>query len=163
MSPRRAGPVAAAFVQMEAEVYLSYVDFLRVDFTVGRFGAIRRSRRKSPKYMTEHNVARPNEIDMTGLPLGRVAFWAPDFLVPSGDFGREVEADPLRMLRSGGCKNRPHLGRSGYPAAPSLYQLSNAAFRLKRDSLANAMLTESEVMELPQEDGPDTFWFQGGM
>ena len=157
------GPVAAVFVRMEAELYASYVVFLAVDITMGRFGVIRRSTRKSPKYMSKHHIARPNEIDMAGLPLGKISFWAPDFLVASEDLRREAHADPLKMTRIGECKCRPHLGRSGYPPAPTLYQLSNAAFRLKRDSLAEALLTESEVMALPQEDGPNTLWFPGKM
>lgn len=157
------GPGVAAFVRMEAELYLSYIDFLRVDFTVGNFGLVRRSRRKSPKHTTKYHIARPNEIDMAGLPLGRLSFWAPDFLLTAEGLETNATADPLQMVRSGECKRRPYLGRGGYPPAPTLYQLSNAAFRLRRDSLARAVLNEAEVMRLPQEDGPDTIWFPGAL
>lgn len=148
-------PSALTHVRTETDVYLSYVDFLRVEYRLG-MSHLRVRRTKVPKVVVQKN-AKVNEIDMQGQSLGRFSHWSADGVV--GDVSPETPfGNPFGVSRSGGLPSSSKFGRHGFEKRPSLYQISNVSFSLRPELSEEQEWSEDMLSELGLDVGDRHAW-----
>jgi hypothetical protein len=118
------------FEQRHLNVYLEYVDFLRVRYHL-YWGQTRWRREKWPIRELNGTV---NELRMKGQPLGTLSYYVPAGL----HLDRPSDPNLIGSARSATLaplRGRTSAGRRLYEDAPTLYALSNVAFPVNESEL----------------------------
>ena len=148
-----------AYLRRETNIYLSYIDFLKVSYRRTRFGLRKIARSEPPviDHKRHHNRIEVGQLVATAL------YWQ---LIPKSscfvfakDHRTEV-ADPLNILV---CEpQHPKTKKVGFPDVPTLYQIAHAAFPRKwiwRKSEQNEWTEESlKAIEFEEVRNKPGWW-----
>jgi len=117
-----------AYKRKAYDLFLSYVDFLKVDYERSLLG-LRKKAKKYPQIIDFNK--HPNRVKF-GIPISTIMYW--EFLPNSSVLMLENEhqiqvADAEQIsINNPQCEKKKYVN---FPNVPSLYQIANAAFPLK--------------------------------
>jgi hypothetical protein len=145
-----------AYQKFAFDIYLSYVDYLFVDYKSSMAG-LRRKRGKLPK-IDKTNPARHRNVLKLNAPLATVHFWkllaGSAIIVPADKYKNEVpDPDEFKVVEPEDIRQH-HVE---FPDLPSLYQLSNKAFPLRWVDIKGG-LTKEDLMKIEEEDYSSKFF-----
>ncbi|MBK8894161.1 MAG: hypothetical protein IPN64_08880 [Propionivibrio sp.] len=151
------------FKRCAYDIYLSYIDYLSVDYRRSLFGLRKKAYKEPP--VIDHND-HPNRIKF-GYPVATVLYWRflpnSSKLIFEQDHKIEVFDREEIEVRAPEQYQRRHFN---FPKIPTLYQIANAAFPKKwvlRKSRLQAW-TEEELMAIEHDEVKEKkgWWFIHG-
>lgn len=147
--------VASVYKKIAWDVYLTYVDFLFVDYETKMFG-LRKKRRHKPHYAN----GKPQNILKFNTPICCLKFWKPlensGLLLREDEYNQEVKEPNEIEIAPAENLHRYHVELQ--KDQPTLYQLAVAAFPLKWIQ-RKGNWTMDELINIEFEEAKHSAWW----
>lgn len=121
---------ASMFEPRAVDIYAVWMDWLDIDYSKSRFPIVKQ-RLKFPPLIESHS-SRDNEIELN-IPLGSFQYWhlLPNSCVVLREENYRMQITDNLMVRRRDIEKPEKFEHKYFDRVPSLYSLSNKAFKLK--------------------------------